>query len=158
MAKMGKTVRRGRPRGYKDEYCEQAYRLCLLGYTDAELAKFFSIAESTLYAWTLDYPDISEFIKKGKDEADSKIAESLYHRAKGYSHPDVDIRTVSLGDNCGSQIVETDIVKHYPPDTTACIFWLKNRQKANWRDRTETELTGKDGADLNIIVKISDKV
>jgi hypothetical protein len=24
--------------------------------------------------------------------------------------------------------------KHYPPDVTACIFWLKNRQPEKWRD------------------------
>ena len=25
--------------------------------------------------------------------------------------------------------------KHYPADVTACIFWLKNRLPAEWRDR-----------------------
>ena len=30
-------------------------------------------------------------------------------------------------------------------DTTACIFWLKNRQPAKWRDKQDHEITGKDG-------------
>jgi len=32
-------------------------------------------------------------------------------------------------------------VKHYPPDTTAAIFWLKNRQPAKWREKQEVETT-----------------
>ena len=88
MAKLGKTRRVGRPRGYKDEYRDQAYRLCLLGYTDAELAKFFGIAESTLYAWKLDYPEFSEGIKSGREDADSRVAKSMFERAVGYSHPE----------------------------------------------------------------------
>jgi hypothetical protein len=60
----------------------------------------------------------------------------------GYEHDEVDIRVVS------GEIVQTPIRKIYPPDTTAGIFWLKNRQKAQWRDRIDTELSGKDGGPI----------
>jgi len=31
--------------------------------------------------------------------------------------------------------------EHYPPDTTALVFWLNNRQRARWRDKPEPEAT-----------------
>jgi hypothetical protein len=46
--------------------------------------------------------------------------------------------------------VETPLEKYYPPDTTAAIFWLKNRQKDKWRDKVDHELTGKDGGAIQI--------
>jgi hypothetical protein len=44
-------------------------------------------------------------------EADATVAHSLYRRAVG----------------------EAD----HLPDTTACIFWLRNRRKDLWRDRVD---------------------
>lgn len=140
----------GRPTLYKDEYAEKAFKLCLLGANDKQIADFFEVSEDTVNEWKKIHPQFSESLKRGKDEADAVIAQSLYHRAKGYYHPEDKI----FNDDGQAMVVPT--IKHYPPDTTACIFWLKNRQKAAWRDKVETEITGKDGADLNIIVKISD--
>ena len=59
----------------------------------------------------------------------------------GYGHEDEVIRTISIGDGM-SEIIKTPTVKHYPPDTAACIFWLKNRQKSKWRDKQEVEQSG----------------
>ena len=72
----------------------------------------------------------------------SEVSASLYQRALGYSHDDVDIKVVR------GKIVKTKIRKHYPPDTTAAIFWLKNRQKHNWRDKQEHGFTDLDGKDI----------
>lgn len=126
----------GRPTKYKEEYNEQAYKLCLLGHTDEELAQFFEIATSTLYEWKLAYPDFSEALKKGKDIADSNVVASLYHRAMGYSHEDTDIKMYEGG------IIKTRYTKHHPPDATSAIFWLKNRQPKKWRDKQVTEHEG----------------
>lgn len=130
----------GRPTDYKPEYDQQAYRLCLLGLTDAELATFFGVSETTINNWKTSNDSFFESIKKGKLLADGSVADSLYQRANGYEHPDTDIRVVD------GQIVETPIVKYYPPDTAAAIFWLKNRQKHMWRDKVDHDLTtnGKD--------------
>ncbi|WP_387690807.1 helix-turn-helix domain-containing protein [Photorhabdus sp. RM71S] len=130
----------GRPTKYQEAYAEQARKLCLLGYTDAELADFFEVSESTINKWKIDYPGFSESIKKGKQVADGNVAERLYLRAMGYVAPDVDIRVIN------DQIVETPLEKHYPPDTTAAIFWLKNRQGRNWRDKQEIDLSSSDGS------------
>lgn len=126
----------GRPSKFKPEYCIQAYKLCLLGSTDKDLADFFEVVESTINEWKHSFPEFSESIKKGKVQADAVVAKSLFHRAKGYSHPEIDIRV------CDKDIVQTPITKHYPPDTTACIFWLKNRQPEKWRDKQEIAHSG----------------
>ena len=128
--------RSGRPTKYKKEYCEQAYKLCLLGATDAELADFFEVDEATLNRWKLAHDDFRESLKRGKTIADAEVSEKLLHRAKGYSHEDVHIT------NYQGEITITPIIKHYAPDPTSMIFWLKNRQKDKWRDKQDHEHTG----------------
>ncbi|EDQ1733570.1 terminase [Salmonella enterica] len=125
-----------RPTKYQAAYAEQARKLCLLGYTDAELADFFDVDEATINRWKKEHHEFCESIKKGKSVADGEVAAKLFHRATGYEHPEDDIRAVD------GSIVITPTVKHYPPDTTAAIFWLKNRQKNKWRDKQDHELSG----------------
>ena len=128
----------GRPTLYREEYADKAFKLCLMGATDAKLAEFFEVNEDTINEWKKRHPEFSESLKRGKDDADAVIAASLYHRAKGYSHKAVKI--FADPKSGAEQIVE--YVEQYPPDTTAAIFWLKNRQRANWRDKTEQEVSG----------------
>lgn len=132
----------GRPSKYKPEYAELATKYCLLGATDAELAGFFDTTEQTINAWKKQYPEFLESIKRGKEEADATVAQSLYKRANGYQHPDVHIS------NFQGVITATPLTKHYPPDTAAAFIWLKNRQSKKWRDKVDHELTGKDGGPI----------
>lgn len=143
----------GRPSSYKPEFADQGYKLTLLGATDKKLAEFFEVSESTLNLWKLEHPEFSESITRGKELADGEIAESLFHRAKGYSHPEDDIRTVSYGP-AGSEIVITPTVKHYPPDTAAASLWLRNRQPKLWRDKTDVELGGPGGGPIKTESKV----
>lgn len=138
----------GRPTSFKEEYCEQAEKLCKLGATDKELADFFGVCEATINNWKIDYPAFLESIKKGKLIADAEVASKLYHRATGYEHEDVDIKVID------GRIVQTQLIKHYPPDTTAAIFWLKNRAPKKWRDKVETGFTDGDGNDVNPVTII----
>ncbi|WP_313386917.1 hypothetical protein [Chishuiella sp.] len=125
----------GRPTDYKVEYNEQVYKLCLLGATDSEIGDFFNVSEVTINAWKKEYPEFLKSIKKGKEYADANVANKLYNRALGYKHEEDKI----FNDQGVPLIVPT--VKHYPPDTTAAIFWLKNRQPAKWREKQEVETT-----------------
>lgn len=129
----------GRPSAYRKEYAEQAYKFCLLGADDARLAHLFEVSEQTINAWKTAHPEFLESLKKGKDLADAEIAQSLFHRAKGYSHPEVDIKVID------GRIVQTPLVKHYPPDTGAAMAWLKNRQSSKWRDRQDVNHSSEDG-------------
>lgn len=121
----------------------------MLGSTDIELADFFGVCEATVNNWKHDYPEFLESIKKGKAQADADVADRLYQRAMGFQHPEVDIRVIDHA------IVKTDITKIYAPDPTAAIFWLKNRQRDKWRDKTDTEHSGQVGLTVEI-VKFSD--
>lgn len=134
-----------RPTKYQKAYAEQARKLCMLGYTDDQLADFFEVAESTIHKWKIDHPEFSESIKKGKDISDGEVVDSLYQRAMGYVAPDVDIRVIN------DKIVKTEIQKHYPPDTAAAIFWLKNRQKKTWRDKIDHGIEGANGGPVQVV-------
>ena len=125
----------GRPTDYKVEFNRQAEKLCLLGSTDKEMADFFDVSESTINLWKQKHPEFSESIKRGKISADANVASRLYKRAIGYEHDDVKI----FNDNGEPLIVP--MIKHVQPDTTAAIFWLKNRQPARWRDKQEVDVT-----------------
>lgn len=118
-----------RPSGYRATYCDQARKLCRLGATDIEIADFFAVDVRTLYRWKSDYEEFCQALKEAKAEADTRVQESLYHRATGYSHDAVKIFNGQDG------VVTVPFREHYPPDTTAAIFWLKNRQPDRWRDK-----------------------
>jgi hypothetical protein len=123
----------GRPTKYKEEYNEQAEKLCKLGATDQELADFFEVDVSTINNWKIDYPQFFESIKKGKILADSNVAERLYQRALGFEHDSEEIKVAD------GAVIRVPTRKIYPPDPTAAIFWLKNRQPEKWRDKQEVQ-------------------
>lgn len=135
----------GRPSAFKPEYCRQAEKLCRLGATDKEMADFFGVVESTINKWKIDYPQFSESLKKGKEMSDANVADRLFKRAMGYSH-----KAVKIFNDEGHPMV-VPYTEHYPPDTTACIFWLKNRQPKKWRDKVEQGFTNGEGEDVNPI-------
>lgn len=135
----------GRPSSYREEFAQQAYKLCLLGATDEKLADFFEVSEFTIKAWKAAHPKFGEALKTGKEQADAEIAQALFHRAKGYSHPEDDIRSV------GQEIVITPTIKHYPPDTQAASLWLRNRQPHLWKEKQEIEHVHMTGLHLDAL-------
>lgn len=134
----------GRPSKYKPEFAQQAKKLCELGATDAQLADFFEVSVSTINLWKINFPEFSESISVPKEIADARVEQSLYRRAMGYEHDEVDIRVVN------GEIVETPLRKYYPPDSTAMIFWLKNRKPEQWRETKAVELTGENGGPVKV--------
>ena len=124
--------KRGRKSEYQKEYADQALKLCLLGAIDKELAEFFSVSVQTLNKWKKDYPEFLESLKKGKNIADANVASRLYNRAIGYS-----CKATKFATSEGRITDSKEYIEHDPPDTTAAIFWLKNRQPEKWRDKKE---------------------
>jgi len=138
-----------RPSMYRGEQSDlQAYKLALLGATDKQMADVMCISVETLVRWRNEYPTFCQSIINGKDEADARVAESLLNRALGYEHADVHISVFRDKETGEVEKVITPITKHYPPDTTACIFWLKNRQRDHWRDVSRREITGPDNGPI----------
>lgn len=130
------AAKRGRPSKKDGLDLKQVEKLARRGWTDLEMARFFEVDQATWYRWKAADEAFCEALKEWKAEADAQIERSLYERAKGYSHPEDKI----FVDKGEPVIVPT--TKHYPPDTTAMIFWLKNRQPERWRDKQELDHSG----------------
>jgi hypothetical protein len=101
------------------------------GCTDAEVAESLEINAGTLYNWKKQHPEFFKTISDWKDSADSEIERSLFERAHGYSHPESTPKWID------GHWEYSSMVKHYPPDATSMIFWLKNRQPTKWRDKLD---------------------
>ena len=120
-----------RPTKYKPEYAKQAAVACKLGATDQDLAELFDVSRSTINLWKIEFSEFSDALKDAKEVADIRVERALYQKAVGYSHPEDDIKMFE------GQVIITPTIKHYPPDTTACIFWLKNRMPEQYRANPE---------------------
>jgi hypothetical protein len=130
----------GQPTLYKAEYCAMAHNYCLLSATNEDLASFFEVTRRTVDNWIATHGDFAKAVRSGRLAADARVARCLYDRAVGWEHKVQ--RTVMHG---GKARKITDLVR-YPPDTRACIFWLRNRRPDTWRERTSVA-KGEDGED-----------
>jgi len=127
----------GRPTLYRDEYARQAEKIALLGATDQEVADFFDVEVRTIYRWKHEHPEFCQALKVGKDVADDRVERSLYQKAIGYEQDEVKI---FMPANSEAPVYAPFRAK-IAPDTTAGIFWLKNRRSGQWRDKQEVDHT-----------------
>lgn len=120
----------GAPPKYKPEYAKIAKILCEHGATDPELADAFDCSTTAIQNWMSKHPEFGEAVRFGKAAVfDPKVERALAQRAVGYA---VDCEEVKVTKDGG--IIRYPIRKHFAPDVTACIFWLKNRNPKAWRD------------------------
>lgn len=135
----------GRPTKYRKEFDAEARRLCrLFGATDKELAEYLEVDPDTIYAWKNAHPSFAKAVRLGKVASDAKVAERLYMRAIGYRH-----KAVKIFQHEGASF-EHQYTEHYPPDTAAGSLWLRNRQPAHWRDKTDHEHSGPRGGAIPV--------
>lgn len=106
------------------------------GLTDEQIAHNMGIGTSTLYNWKKEHLEIVESLKKGKEVIDRQVENALLKRALGYKYDEVTIE--ESDDGFKKKIITKEVV----PDTTAQIFWLKNRKSAEWRDKQVVEHEG----------------
>lgn len=102
------------------------------GLTDEQIAKNIGIATSTFYEWKKKKLEFSNALKKGKEVIDFEVENALLKKALGYT---ITIKEEKLDKDGCVHTLKKDV--HIPPDTTAQIFWLKNRQVKKWRDKVE---------------------
>lgn len=110
------------------------------GLTDVQIAEKLEISEASFYKYRIEHKEFTEALKNGKEVIDTMVENALLKAALGYTY---------------EETKETDIgversIKTAHPNTTALIFWLKNRKPKDWRDKQEIEHSG----DLSIKVTL----
>ena len=128
-------------KGKYEEWLEPEGLLKLQGWArdgliDEQIAENMGIVPSTLYEWKKKYPNISEALKKGKEVVDRQVENALLKRALGYKYEEIKTEETEEGKKV------TVTIKEVVPDTTAQIFWLKNRKPDQWRDKQQIEHSG----------------
>ena len=117
------------------------------GLTEEQIAKNMGISRSTLNEWKKKYPDILNTLKKGKEVADRSVENALYESAIGKKYKvkkPIKVKEVQYKD--GKRVKEVEHIEYaeeeivIPPNTTAQIFWLKNRKPDVWRDKQDVHV------------------
>lgn len=131
----------GRPPKYDPDFPRQAKMFCERGAIDAELAELFQVSPETIRRWKLEHPEFCAALKVGKGEPDERVVRSLFHNANGYDYYEEQI--VKFKTSIGTEDFEiVKVLRHKPADTTAQIYWTKNRLRDEWRDHTSQILPG----------------
>lgn len=116
------------------------------GLTDEQIAKNMGITRKTLAEWKCKYSDIGDTLKKGKEVVDTEVENALLQKALGMTktvQKPIKLKEVKY-DN-GKRVSEKERIEYaeeevfIPPDTTAQIFWLKNRRPDKWRDKQKED-------------------
>ena len=100
------------------------------GLTQQQIANNLGISIDTLIENKKKYSEFNDALKKGKEVIDFEVENALLKRALGYEYEE---ETYENG------ILTKKVKKHVAPDTTAQIFWLKNRKPNTWKDKVETD-------------------
>ena len=120
------TDKPGRPTKYKSENAKIAKAMVKLGATEVDLAEFFEVCVNTIDNWKYQHSDFLGALKSARDNYDDRIEEALAKRALGYSHKETKVHV------CDGVPVETEVIKHYPPDAGAAKMWLSCRRRNKW--------------------------
>lgn len=106
------------------------------GLTDEQIANNIGISVSCLNNWKNKYVEILESLKRGKEVIDRQVENALLKRALGYEYTETTREYIPELDEMKTT---KKVTKQVAPDTTAQIFWLKNRKPEKWRDKQEYE-------------------
>lgn len=113
------------------------------GLTDEQIANNLNIATSTFYEYKKEHSEFSEALKKGKEVVDYEVENALLKRALGYDYEEKTYeKRYNEQLNKYVEVLTKRVTKQVAPDTTAQIFWLKNRQSSKWRDKQQIEHSG----------------
>lgn len=120
--------------------------MCRKGWTNDEIADYIGISLSTFYKWQNEHVEFSEALKEPKEYCIAKVENALLTRALGIEKEVGEKETITTKDKDGkemSKTTEKTSLIYYPPDTKAVIFYLTNRAGSDWKQKQQTEMTGK---------------
>lgn len=128
-------------KGKYREWLEQDSLLIIEGWarqglTDEQIAKNMGIRKSTFYDWLKKFPEISNALKKGKAPVDFEVENALLKRALGFEYEETETIIEEVDGKQRKRIKK--IKKVALPETSAAIFWLKNRKPEQWRNVNPT--------------------
>ena len=114
------------------------------GLTDEQVAHNMGVGYTTFKEYLNRFPSIRAALKRGKAPVDYEVENALYKRATGYTvklKKPIKVKTTKRitgkGEVTEERIEYADEEQYIPPDTTAQIFWLKNRRPDKWRDKRD---------------------
>ncbi|AOR24309.1 transposase [Clostridium taeniosporum] len=113
------------------------------GLTDEQIGKNLGISKDSFYKYKREHAEFSDALKRGKEVVDIEVENALLKRALGYKYNEITQEKVFNKETEEYELQVTKIItKEVQPDTTAQIFWLKNRKPKDWRDRKEIDHSG----------------
>ena len=127
-------AKRGPKEKFNQKLKEAFVRLAKEGKTLEQIAEIVGVTSRTLTNWMGRHQDLFLAVREARQVADELVEAALFNRATGYSHPET---KAFCYEGC---IVTEDFTKHYPPDTQAAMFWLRNRQPERWKEKTEGDV------------------
>lgn len=127
-------------RKFKDEHCGQAESLAMLGLSNKEIADILKVTQNTIDNWESRYENFRKALEKGRHGKLAEVGASLYKRAIGYDHPSGYI--VKIDKATGNKEMVPTTLEHVPGSVTAALSILKNRLPGQWKEKTETQVTG----------------
>jgi hypothetical protein len=130
----------GRPSKYESHIKPNLERIPALrkqGYHEEQIAKYFGVAYSTFMEYKKKYPELTDVLKKGKEELIEELEDTLYRKALGKCTVKETKKYIKnlAGGKQETRVEET--IKEIPPDTGALVFSLKNLAPDRWKDTHE---------------------
>lgn len=153
MATRKNQTKKGRKALYADWITEDGLSIIRmyesLGWTDEKIAReVIGITPQTLCEWKNRFPELAEAIKGGRQRPLAKVVEALQFNCLGGK---VTLKKVAMKKTVeyenGKRLrevtepIEVEEEVYVKPDTIAQIFYLKNRDSSNWRDKVQQEIT-----------------
>src|SRR5262249_52183734 len=117
-AKEGRLIRNA----YHPAFDRRATDYCMLGATNEDLAGFFGVSLSAIEKWLVERPSFARAVRKGRIEADARVAKAMHAAATGYKVREEKLLVVN------GKVEKHSVTKRYPPNVNAGALWLTNRQ------------------------------
>lgn len=124
------------------------------GLTQEQIAQNIGIHRDTLNEWKSRFPDISDALKVGRENADYIVENELFESCKTRTvtvKKPIKLKKVMVD---GKKRLEEERIEYaeeqvvVPANVTAQIFYLKNRKLDKWKDKPQENTTEAQNNDM----------